>query len=361
MDNLPGLLYNRCDNSNSVGHLVITQTSSPGARRWESQSGRPLWLGFYAIAIRRHVAETAFKLTNCDHPARNRLPAVARKEQKMKTHVLGILLILALLLVACDGLGSQKYSETLEESFAVGEAPILTVDNFAGEVTVRAGEGDSVRVVATKRAAREKDLDDIQVRMNERDGAVEIITDRPSGLKNLSVELEITAPAVTRVDVRTGGGDVNVRGIEGRTEANTGGGRIEVRDASGDLKLETGGGSIEVRDARGTVEARTGGGNIEVRDATGLARLETGGGGIDYEGQPQGNCLFETGGGSIKLRLPADISVRVDLDTGGGKIDVDFSVDGRVSKQEVNGIIGSGDEAEIRAHTGGGDINVIRQ
>jgi len=261
----------------------------------------------------------------------------------MKTQALGILVILALLSVACDGLGSQKYSETLEESFAVGDAPILTVENFAGEVRVRVGEEDSMRVIATKRATRERDLDDIQVRMNERDDGVEIITDRPSGLSNLSVELEVTAPAATRVDVRTGGGDVNVRGIEGTIEANTGGGSIEVRDASGDLELETGGGSIDVRGSTGTIEARTGGGSI------------------DYEGRPQGNCLFETGGGSIRLRLPTDINVRVNLETGGGEIDVDFSVDGRVSKQEVSGIIGSGDGAEVRAHTGGGDIDVIRQ
>jgi hypothetical protein len=279
----------------------------------------------------------------------------------MKKQALGIALILALLLVACQVVGSQKYSEKLEQTFPVGDAPVVTVDNFAGEVVVRAGEDGRIRVAATKRAAREKDLDDIQVRMNGRDGGMEIITDRPSGLQNLSVELEITAPANTQVDVRTGGGDVNVRGIEGEIEANTGGGSIEVRDASSDVRVETGGGDIEVWGASGAIEARTGGGSIEVRDALGLARLETGGGSIDYEGRTQGSCLFETGGGSIKLRLPADISARVELDTGGGEIDVEFPVEGRVSKQEVSGTIGGGDGGEIRAHTGGGDIDVIRQ
>jgi DUF4097 and DUF4098 domain-containing protein YvlB len=261
----------------------------------------------------------------------------------MKTQALGIALILALLLVACQVVGSQKYSEKLEQTFPVGDAPVVTVDNFAGEVVVRAGEDGRIRVAATKRAARENDLDDIQVRMSEQGDNLKITTHRPSGLQNLSVELEITAPANTQVDVRTGGGDVNVRGIEGAIEADTGGGSIEVRDARGDLRLQTGGGGIEVRNALGP------------------ARLETGGGSIDYEGRPQGSCLFETGGGSIKLRLPADISARVELDTGGGEIDVEFPVDGRVSKQEVSGVIGGGDGAEIQAHTGGGDIDVMRQ
>jgi hypothetical protein len=89
----------------------------------------------------------------------------------------------------------QRYSDVVEQSFAVGDAPMLTVDNFAGDVSVHAGDGSAIRVVATKRAAREKDLERIEVRMNERDGAVDVVTDPPSGWKNVSVDLEISVPA----------------------------------------------------------------------------------------------------------------------------------------------------------------------
>jgi DUF4097 and DUF4098 domain-containing protein YvlB len=260
----------------------------------------------------------------------------------MKKQTLVILAVLALLLAACDGL-SQKYSEALEESFAVGDAPTLTVDNFAGAVTVRAGESGTIRVVATKRAAREKDLDRIEVEMKEQDGGVAIETDRPSGWKNASVELEITAPANTRVDLYTGAGDVIVR------------------DLSGKVRVDSGAGDVEIDGASGEVDAHTGAGDIDVRDASGLVRLDTGAGDIDYQGQPRGDCRFDTGAGSIKLRLPDDVNVTVDLDTGAGDIDVDMDVDGKVSKREVRGTIGSGDEGEIRAHTGAGDIDLISQ
>ncbi len=279
----------------------------------------------------------------------------------MRKLPVAILLVTALLLAACEGVGPQKYTETVEESFAVGDAPVLTVDSFGGDVTVQEGDGDTIQVVATKRASREKDLDDIEVSMKERDGGVEITTDRPSGFRNVSVELEITAPASTRVDVRTGGGDVSIHGLQERIEVDTGGGDIAIRDASGTINANTGGGRIDIDSATGEIDADTGGGSITVRDASGPVRLNTGGGSIDYGGRPQDRSDFETGGGSIKLRLPADINVQVDLETGGGRIEMEFPVDGHVSERSVNGTIGTGEEGEVHAETGGGSITVISQ
>jgi hypothetical protein len=233
-----------------------------------------------------------------------------------------ILVILVLLLAACGTL-SERESEVEEASFAVGDTPTLVVDNFAGDVTVRAGESGTIRVVATKWAGREKDLDRIEVRMDERDGEVEVITDPPSGWKNVSVDLEITAPAGTRAELRSGAGDVIVRDLEGDVRADSGAGDVDIRGASGEIDAHTGAGSI------------------------------------DYEGRPQGSCRFETGAGSIKLRVPDDVNVEVDLDTGVGSVDVSLPVDGQVSKDRVRGTIGSGDEGEIRARTGAGSIDLI--
>lgn len=261
----------------------------------------------------------------------------------MNRKTLIILAVLALMLAACGGL-RQRYSEVLEESFAVGEMPSLSVDNFAGDVVVHVGESGTIRVVATKRAAREKDLDRVDVEMEERDGELEVVTDPPSGFKNVSVDLELTVPDDTRVNLHTGAGE------------------IIVRDLNGDVRASSGAGDVDIRDTSGEIDAHTGAGSIDVRRATGLVRLDTGAGEIDYQGRPQGNCRFDTGAGSITLRLPTDVNVKVDLDAGVGDIDVkDIDVDGKISNHEVKGTIGNGDEGEIRAHTGAGSIDLVGQ
>jgi hypothetical protein len=205
-----------------------------------------------------------------------------------------------------DWTGATRLQRS-EEAFAVGETPSLAIDNFAGNVTVRSGESGLIQVVATKNARRESDLARIEVQMSEQDGGLLIKTNKPSSLNSASVDLEITAPAGTVLDANTGAGD------------------------------------------------------IDVRVAAGTARLDTGAGSLRYQGMPQGECRFETGAGDITLALPTDLNVRVDLETGTGDIDVDFVVDGEVTRREVQGVIGSGAEGTIYAHTGAGNIDVVRR
>jgi DUF4097 and DUF4098 domain-containing protein YvlB len=225
-----------------------------------------------------------------------------------------------------DWIGATSLqSERSEEAFAVGAAPSLKIDNFAGNVTVRAGERDVIRVVATKKAPRIDDLGRIEIQIDEQNGGLIIRTSRRSGFANASVELEITAPSNTRLDARTGAGNVDVDGL-------------------------TGG-----------IDAHTGAGNINVRGAAGTARLDTGAGNIRYQGMPQGECRFETGAGNIMLALPAAPNVEVDLETGTGNIDVDFVVDGQVTRRAVRGTIGSGAQGTIFADTGVGNIDVVRR
>lgn len=260
----------------------------------------------------------------------------------MNKQTLVILALLAILLTACGGL-SQKYEEELDESFAVGDRPVLMVDNFAGDVIVHAGESGSIHVIAVKRSAREKDLDRIEVDMIKRDGGLDVITDPPSGLKNVSVDLEITIPLNADLDLHTGAGDIIVRDVQGDVRADSGAGDVDVRDVIGELDAHTGAGSIDVRRVIGTVD------------------LDTGAGSIDYRGAPQGYCRFNTGAGSIEIELPADANLELDLDTGVGDIDVDMFVDGTQSSRKVRGTIGDGSEGEIRAHTGAGNIDVTSQ
>jgi DUF4097 and DUF4098 domain-containing protein YvlB len=251
--------------------------------------------------------------------------------------------------------------ERIEQTFDVGDAPSLQIDNFSGSVTVRAGEGDTIQVVATKRVRRRSDLERIKIDIDERGGGLVIKTTKPRSLMSASVELEITTPAGTRLDAHTGSGSVTVQGLNGDARLDTGSGSVDVHDLSGDVEIDTGSGSVKIEDVTGEIDAHSGSGSIDVRGARGLVRLRTGSGNIEYQGTPQGDCRFETGSGRITLMLPADLNMEVDLDTNSGDIDVDFDVDGRVTKRKVEGDIGDGSEGSIYAHTGSGSIDLIRR
>jgi DUF4097 and DUF4098 domain-containing protein YvlB len=221
--------------------------------------------------------------------------------------------------------GFARMEETTEQVFIVGEAPSLEVENFAGRVTVRSGESGEIRVAVTKRALSSDRLDQIDVNVSEQDDGVRIRTSGPGVLTgNMSVDLEAFVPADAR------------------------------------LELDTRAGNVEVDDVRGEISTHSGAGNVRVQGAAAPVRLDTNAGEIDYEGEPEGDCFFNSAAGNITLRLPADANVEVRLRTGVGNINLgDFDVEGETSRTEVEGMIGTGGEATIEARTGAGNITLV--
>ena len=213
-------------------------------------------------------------------------------------------------------------SEQVAETFEVGESAYLEISNFAGNVTVRAGQDNLIRVVATKRASSSSALNDVAVSMSEQGDRVVVRTKKTDNWPSARVDLEITAPAGTELD------------------------------------LNTGAGNLAFRDMTGSIRAHSGAGDVDARGAAGPIQLGTGAGSVRYEGTPSGTCRFETGAGDINLRLPANPDVRVDVGTGLGSINMGYRVDGQTSMRNVEGVIGDGSQGYIYAHTGIGSISV---
>jgi DUF4097 and DUF4098 domain-containing protein YvlB len=212
--------------------------------------------------------------------------------------------------------------ERLEKTFDVGDTPTLDVSNFAGSISVRAGEGHAVHVVAVKKAGSQNKLDRITVKMSEQGGDVVISAKVSPNTGNASVDLEITAPAASKLLLDTGAGTIDVRGI------------------TGPIDVDSGAGQVDLRGARGPV------------------RVSLGAGQITYEGALSGDCRFKTGAGEIRLWLPADLNMEVDLSTGIGTVGVEYHVDGLVRMREIQGVIGDGSQGSISARTGVGSITL---
>ena len=275
------------------------------------------------------------------------------------------------------GVSDFRHEAIEERTIDVGPGTRLQVDNFAGSINVEASGEGQIRVVAARHGSVGANLDRIQVHIQQRGDTLVVRTSRPRGLSNLSVSFQIFAPAGTYLDlstgsgsvevegfvagvsVETGSGNVTARGLLGDVALSTGSGSVDARDVAGSLAIESGSGSLAVQGISGDLEAHTGSGGIDVQGAEGNVRLDTGSGTVEYQGAPAGECRFETGTGSVVLHLPAELDFRIQADTGSGSVDVRFDVEGRVSRQHVEGVVGTGQEATIIASTGSGGIDVF--
>ena len=225
------------------------------------------------------------------------------------------------------GLPGREATERIEQTFEVGSAPRLEIDSFAGATTIRAGSDGIIHVLAIKRAGGQSNLDAIVVELAQAGDQVQIRTSH-SGLHssgNQRVDLEITVPANT------------------------------------DLGLRLQAGSVEVRDLLGAQHIQAMAGGITIRGAAGPVSATASVGGIDYEGRPAGTCRFEAEVGGIVLRLPADVSVTVDLSAELGGVKTTLPVDGTVTPRSVRGRIGAGGQASLTARAGIGGVELLRQ
>ena len=223
--------------------------------------------------------------------------------------------------------GLGRVTERTEQVYTVGQSPLLEVDSFAGNVTVRTGESGRIRAVVTKNARNSAGLQRIRVDFDQGDNGLRIRASRPTGLSaNESVNLVLYVPADARLDLDTGAGNIEVDGVEGE------------------------------------IVAHTGAGNVHVWGAAARVELDTGAGNIDYQGEPWGEATFETGAGNISLHLPADVSAEIELHTGIGNISLGgFPVEGDTSGTDIQGSIGTGEQATISADTGVGNISLSQR
>lgn len=214
--------------------------------------------------------------------------------------------------------------------------------------------------------------------------------------RNISIDYDLTVPAQTRLNSRTGSGDQSLSGLQLALTANTGSGNItienvsadtRIRSGSGDLKIdslkgtlnaETGSGNIRARNVAGEIVASTGSGDIEmhqtgtgdVRVGTGSGnvrleglkgglRAETGSGDIEAQGEAAHDWRLGAGSGNITLRLPSHAAFNLDARTSSGSLNIhhEITMQGSISKNHIQGKAGGGGIL-LDLHTGSGDIEI---
>jgi DUF4097 and DUF4098 domain-containing protein YvlB len=242
-------------------------------------------------------------------------------------------------LIALLASGSVFASVTEEEtfSFKLNEGGRFSISNVNGSTVVTGGGGDSVEIVAIKKADSQKDLDKIEIVISH--SADEIVVETELGESNHwyslgsnsgSVKYEVIVPVGTRLNsVETVNGNISITGISGEVVAESVNGDLDVRDLSNDVSLSTVNGRIDAEFAR-------------------------------LEGQQR--VKVETVNGRVIINLPEDADVEISADTLNGGIDgSDFGLetDKGFVGSDLKGKIGSG-AARINIDTVNGAIKIRR-
>jgi hypothetical protein len=223
--------------------------------------------------------------------------------------------------------------------FAVEGMPEIVVRNRAGSITIARGATGQVAIRITKRAhghllstVTEDDLARIVVNVVQSGNRIRVETDQhESGgiLKSYQVDIAITTPTETNLELRMNAGNVDVRDISGAIESTVNAGNFDAY------------GTTLARHSSLTVNA----GNLTLEGA--LAA----GGALDAE----------VNAGNLRLRLPHDTPANLEARTDVGSIDIDgwpVRVSRRVVQQEAAGPLGTNPQGTLRLRVNTGSISV---
>ena len=274
-----------------------------------------------------------------------------------------------LLLLLAPQVGAE---DRFEETLSVESGGTIFIDLDAGTVEVEGHADDEVEVEAYSSGWGSRSM---HFRL-WRDGADAHLDGELGGFfGGARVRVEVRIPEVYSVEIRTGGGSIELKEIGGHVRARTSGGSIELDEAEGPAELQTSGGSIHVQELRGDLRARTSGGRIRVSDVAGEVDVRTSGGPIKidevagpvwartsggpisarFSSDPEGH--LETSGGSIEVEYPEGASFDLDARTSGGRVRLEREIEirGDISRGHVIGEVNGGDGG-LTLRTSGGNI-----
>ncbi|MBW1684851.1 MAG: hypothetical protein JRS35_07265 [Deltaproteobacteria bacterium] len=196
-------------------------------------------------------------------------------------------------------LATAAAAKDFEQRVAAQPGGRLRVDLDSGSIVIESHDREEVRVDVLAAGVGAGRLD---FELSAKGDNV-TLRGRPRGwmpdvLGSPHVRARVRVPSEFSVDIRTGGGAIEIEDLEGEVRVRSSGGAIEMGRIRGDVDVETSGGAIETGEVDGELRARTSGGPIRIFAVTGSVEART-------------------SGGPIEILGAAD---RVDANTSGGKL-----------------------------------------
>lgn len=274
----------------------------------------------------------------------------------------------------------------IRKSFAVQSGGTLTIDTDRGSIEVRTHDVPRVDVHVTLDSGARADVNDFEVDFRPSGADLFIEGDHHrkrggwlgifDGSSDLRVKWNIVVPRQYQLELKTAGGSIHVRDlngdvnartsggnlqlgrVQGRVHARTSGGGIAIEETGGEVDVSTSGGGIRITRARGDVRARTSGGSIRVDEVFGSIDAVTSGGSItaSLSSQPGSDCRLSTSGGSVTVYLDPSIAVNLDARSSGGGVraELPVTVRGEMARTRLIGQVNGGGPDLVLRTSGGG-------
>jgi DUF4097 and DUF4098 domain-containing protein YvlB len=282
---------------------------------------------------------------------------IFRRPRFIRGSLIATTAAVVILLLATTGCSTGP-TETRENSFSVAGSSRILVNSVNGNIEVNAGLGNEVLVQATLRDAPRVKYELSQVGNTV---TVDVQTSKRWWVfGSAGVDVIITVPPKTDVELNTSNGFIELHGLEGSGSLKSSNGRIVLDNIRGNFDGRTSNGRIEVNAVEGSVVLKTSNGGIDVRGVQGEFDIESSNGSVFYSGNMTagGSNRLVTSNGSVVVELQGKPSVVLDAETSNGGVTSELPVLATVTRKErLVGKIGEG-EADLYIRTSNGDITI---
>lgn len=199
-----------------------------------------------------------------------------------------------------------------------GPVEVVKIDAGSGDILVVPTGGDDVRIDSSAKGALHTPRlravkDGLTVRL---DGDCPAISFGPC-----RASIVVHVPVGTRVDVRSGAGDLTASGIGAPVRLETGSGDVTATGLTGDADLRTSSGDVNVRGLGGDVNLRSASGDVNAEDLAARqlqAVTSSGDVELDFRVAPS-DVDAATASGDVDVSLPTGQTYRVEADSGSGE------------------------------------------
>jgi DUF4097 and DUF4098 domain-containing protein YvlB len=292
-----------------------------------------------------------------------------------------------------------EYTEPISRTLRLGRNGTFDLQNLSGDVVVTGGAGSDVRVEATKRVRYPNEsearalLKSIEVRIEERNGNVEVRTDYPRRNWSGGVDYTVTVPRDANVVLRSVSGDVRVSNINGELRAETTSGNLTATAVRRVRQAKTISGDVEITDSDGdevtgltvsgsviargikarTVDLSSVSGDLRLTDVeSGRTFVRSVSGNVEFAGRlsQQGRYEFQSHSGDVRVSPLGSQGFSLDASTFSGDLRSDYPLTLQGNQQNVRarrgpgrGIRGSFGEggAVLTLQSFSGNITIVRR
>jgi DUF4097 and DUF4098 domain-containing protein YvlB len=296
-----------------------------------------------------------------------------------------------------DARRGPEYTDHISRTLRLGRNGTFDLQNISGDVVVTGG-GNDVRIEATKRVRHPNEsearalLKAIEVRIEERNGNVEVRTDYPRRNWSGGVDYTVSLPREANVILRSISGDIRVSNVNGDLRAETTSGDVRATSVRRIRQAKTISGDVEITDSDGDeVSGSTISGavvarglkarSVDLQSISGDHRItdveadrmyvRSVSGSIDFSGRlaRAGRYEFQSHSGDVRVSPTESTGFTIEASTFSGNLQSDFPVTlqgsspnrfGPGRRGPVRGSVGDG-SAVLSMQSFSGNITIIKR